>query len=158
MTAAQLMRIYLAECALHVMILNEGLGEARERMPLPADGSIEKDMLRVLDQIAYRFGKLQDSMGGKVMPSILELAQETVPVNATFVEKLHILERIGAVPSADEWKKLWVIRNALAYEYPDDPELRTSAIHRFLDGAVELSNFYKFVESYIAEHFEIYNE
>jgi len=122
-------------------------------MPLSTDTPIGKEMLRVFDQIAYRFGKLQDSMGGKVMPLILDMAQETVPVNATFAEKLNRLERIGAIPAAEEWKKFRVIRNALAHEYPDDPELRASAINRFLDGAADLSVFYKFVRSYISEHF-----
>jgi len=155
MTSEQLMRIYLAECALHAKVLGEGLAEAKERAPLTVDTPIGKEMLRVFDQIAYRFGKLQDSMGGKVMPLILDLAQETVPVNATFTEKLNSLERIGAIPAAAEWKKFRVIRNALAHEYPDDPELRTSAINRFLDGAADLGVFYKFVRFYISEHFPI---
>jgi len=153
MTSEQLMRMYLAECTLHVTVLGEGLAEAGEWIPLSADTPIGKEMLRVLDQIAYRFGKLQDSMGGKVMPLILDMAQEIVPVNATFTEKLNSLERIGAIPVAEEWKKFRIIRNALAHEYPDDPELRTSAINRFLDGAADLSVFYMFVRSYIAEHF-----
>jgi len=153
MTAEQLMQIYLSQCALHVTVLDEGLAEARVWMPLSADTSIGKEMLRVFDQIAYRFAKLQDSMGEKVLPLILELAQETVPANATFTEKLNRLERIGAIPSADEWKRFRAVRNALAHEYPDDPELRTSAINRFLGGAAKLSVLYKFVKAYVAEHF-----
>jgi len=149
--------MYLAECALHVTVLCEGLAETREWMPLSTDTPIGKEMLRVFDQIAYRFGKLQDSMGEKVMPLILDMAQETVPENATFAEKLNMLERIGAIPAAEEWKKFRVFCNALAHEYPDDPELRTSAINRFLDGAADLSVFYIFVRSYIAEHFPIGN-
>lgn len=39
-------------------------------------------------------------MGEKVMPLILELAQETVPANAAFTEKLNRVERIGAIPTA----------------------------------------------------------
>ena len=83
----------------------------------------------------------------------MELAQEPVPANATFDEKLNRLERIGAVPSAEEWKKLRVVRNALAHEYPDDPELRVSAINRFLEGAGTMSALYRFVREYVATHF-----
>ena len=39
------------------------------------------------------------------------------------------------IPSADEWKKLRIACNAVAHEYPDDPELRTSAVNLFLAGA-----------------------
>ena len=131
-------RIYLSECALHITVLDEGLAEARVWMPLSADTSIGKEMLRVFDQIAYRFAKLQDSMGEKMLPLILELAQETVAANATFTEKLNRLERIETIPSADEWKRFRAIRNALAHEYLDDPELRASAINRFLGGGCEI--------------------
>lgn len=153
MTPEQSMRMYLVECSLHAKILDEGLADTAAWAPLSSDIPIEKEMLRALDQIAYRFAKLQDTMGEKVMPLILELAQEPVPANATFAEKLNRLERIGAIPSADEWKKFRVVRNALAHDYPDDPELRTSAINHFLEGALNLSSFYCFVREYVAVHF-----
>ena len=154
MTPEQSMRIYLDECALHAEVLEEGLVDARPWTPLSSGTLIEKGMLRILDQIAYRFAKLQDSMGEKVLPLILELAQEPVSENATFAEKLNRLERIGAIPSAKEWKKFCVVRNALAHEYPDDPELRVSAINRFLEGAATLSALYRFVRKYVTVHFK----
>lgn len=40
---------------------------------------------RLLDQIAYRFGKLQGSLGEKVLPGLLLVAQEPVAPEATFV-------------------------------------------------------------------------
>jgi hypothetical protein len=158
MTPEQSMRIYLAECSLHAEVLDDGLRDARAWIPLSPGMPIEKEMLRILDQIAYRFAKLQDSMGEKTLPMILELAQETVPVNATFAEKLNRLERIGAIPSAEEWKKFRVVRNALAHDYPDDPELRASAINHFMEGAITLSALYWFVKEYIATHFPGVNE
>lgn len=153
MTPEQSMHIYLAECSLHAQVLDEGLVDARAWTPLTSGMPIEKEMLRILDQIAYRFAKLQDSMGEKILPMILELAQETVPANATFAEKLNRLERIGAIPSAEEWKKFRFVRNALAHEYPEDPELRVSAINYFMAGAATLSTLYRVVKNYIAAHF-----
>jgi len=152
MTSEQSMRIYLTECALHAEVLDEGLVDAMSWTPLSSGIPIEKEMLRILDQIAYRFAKLQDSMGEKVLPLILELAQEPVPDNVTFAEKLNRLERIGAIPSACEWKQFRVVRNALAHEYPEDPELRASAINRFLTGASTLSVLYRFVREYVTTH------
>ena len=154
MKPEQAMRIYLAECSVHVAVLDEGLVDTKQWMPLSDGTHLDKELLRILDQIAYRFTKLQDSMGEKVLPLILELAQEPISSSATFAEKLNKLERIGAIPSADEWKKLRAAaRNAVAHEYPDDPELRTSAINRFLIGAIKLSELYQHVIQYVAEHF-----
>ena len=153
MTPEQSMRIYLAECEIHAEVLKQGLIDLQKYLPLSIKVEIEKDTLRILDQIAYRFAKLQDSMGEKVLPLILVLAQEPIAVNATFVEKLNRLERIGAIPSADEWKKLRIARNAIAHEYPDDPELRISAINRFMEGALQMSVLYQIVYKYIDAHF-----
>jgi hypothetical protein len=153
MTPEQSMQVYLAECALHAEVLDEGLADVKKWMPLMVSRHLDKELQRILDQIAYRFTKLQDSMGEKVLPLILVLAQEPISSGAIFVEKLNRLERVGAIPSAEEWKQLRVARNAVAHEYPDDPELRTSAINRFLAGAKQLSSLYLFVMQYIAVHF-----
>ena len=147
------MSIYLAECALHVEVLDEGLDDAKPFMPFSNRSVMDKKMLRIFDQIAYLFTKLQDTMGEKVLPLILILAQEPLPVNVTFIEKLNRLERIGAIPSAEEWKSFRVVRNTLAQDYPDDPELRASAINRFIEAATQLSALYKYVHEYILLHF-----
>lgn len=153
MKPEQSMRAYLAECALHTNVLEGALIDIKRWMPLSADMLYDKELLRVLDQVAFRFTRLQDSMGEKVLPLILELAQEPIRDHATFAEKLGYLERIGAIASAQEWKKLRAARNAVAHEYPDDPELRMSAINHFLSGALELTSTYHFVARYITTHF-----
>ena len=96
------------ECALHARILRQGRAEARDSMPFTPgriDG-LSDETRRLPDQLAYRFGKLQDSMGERVLPLLLEIAGEPLPEQATFVEKLRRLERLRAVPSADTWKEL----------------------------------------------------
>ena len=152
MTPEQSMRIYLAECTLHAEVLDKGLRDAKLWTPLSSGIVIEDEMLRILDQVAYRFTKLQDAMGEKVLPLILELAEESISQNATFAEKLNRLERIGAIPSAEAWKKFRVVRNALAHEYLDNPQLRVSAINGFLTGASTLSALYRFVREYVTTH------
>ena len=104
MTPERLMRLYLNECRLHVSVLAEAMAEARKWLPFNADSvqHITKEQLRVLDQVAYRFTKLQDTMGQKVLPTILELAQEPIASDASFAEKLNWLERMGALPSAEQ--------------------------------------------------------
>lgn len=106
MTPERLMRIYLGECSLHSGVLAEALTEARKWLPFSASTvqHITQEQLRVLDQMAYRFTKLQDTMGQKVLPAILDLAQEPISPDATFAEKLNWLERMGALPSSEEWK------------------------------------------------------
>ena len=55
----------------------------------------------------------------------------------------------GALPAAEEWKHLRIAGNAIAHEYPDDPELRASAANCFLDGATRLHALYQCVSGYL---------
>lgn len=155
MTPEQLMQIYLGECIVHAEILEEDVTEVRNWLPLNASTlqNLSKTQLRLLDQLAYRFTKLQDTLGQKVFPLILELAQEPISLDATFTEKLNYLERMGALPSAEEWKKLRVARNAIAHEYPDDPMLRASAFQQFLEGVVQLNALFFLLSKYVIAHF-----
>jgi len=155
MKPIDLMVVYLNECQLHAEVLAEAWTEAQAWTPFQADTvqQFSKAQLRVLDQMAYRFTKLQDSMGQKVLPAILELAQEPIAPDATFVEKLNWLERMGALPSAEDWKKLRIARNAIAHEYPDDHALRASALNHFVHGAKQLLELHEFVRGYVEGHF-----
>ena len=153
MKPEQAMQVYLSECTLHAEVLAESLSDIAKYLPFSADTVLSKELLRILDQIAYRFTKLQDSMGEKVLPLILVLAQEPISSNATFVEKLNRLERIGALLSAEEWKQLRVARNAIAHEYPDEPELRASALNHFVKSTEQLKSLYLSVRQYVTSTF-----
>lgn len=155
MTPERLLHIHLEECGLHVSVMADALDEARKWLPFTAESvqDISKAQRRVLDQLAYRFTKLQDAVGQKVLPAILELAQEPIAPDATFAEKLNWLERMGVLPSAEEWKELRVARNAIAHEYPDDPELRAGALNHFVDDAARLNATHACVATYVREHF-----
>ena len=84
----------LRQCRLHATVLNKALDDL-EAVGLPDDpAEWTAETLRILDQLAYRFGKLQDSLGEKVLPGILERAQEPLASRATFAEKLQRLERL----------------------------------------------------------------
>jgi len=52
--------------------------------------------LAILDQFSTRFGKLQDLMGAKLFPVVLEITKEPGELKA-FIDKLYRLEKIGAI-------------------------------------------------------------
>ena len=91
-----------------------------------------------LDQTAYRFMKLQDSLGENVMPGLLSATLDPLPPDATFAEKLQRLERLGAQPSVTAWRLLREVRNLLAHEYPDHSALQAQALNRLIAGVQDL--------------------
>ena len=144
----------LEQCALHASVLDEARREATGLFPMTAEriGSIGKPERRILDQMAYRFGKLQDTLGEIVLPGFLTAVEEPIAPTATFAEKLQRLERLGAVPSAEEWRMLREVRNALAHEYPDEPELQAEPLNRFEQAVVALLAVWEASTRFAAAH------
>lgn len=74
---------------------------------------------RLLDQFAYRYTRLQDDMGTRLMPAILKVLGEEVSAMSA-IDRFARLEQLGWLPSADAWAELRQIRNQFTHDYPDD--------------------------------------
>ena len=99
--------------------------------------------------MAYRFGKLQTTLGERLLWLVLDVLEEPIAESVPFAQKL---ERLGTIPSADQWRSLRQVRNSIAHEYPDAPELRAASLNRFIEGAGELLEFWDQIASYLSLH------
>lgn len=138
------MRATLNECLLHAEILQQDLDELGDAT-FSADNlesSLAPATVRLLDQLAYRFAKLQDSLGEKMLPLLLLVAEEPMAPTTTFAEKLQRLERLGYIPSAEQWRVLREVRNQIAHEYPEHPEIKAAVLNRLLQSVRELLAFW----------------
>lgn len=111
--------------------------------------SLDNVTVAVLDQFSTRFSKLQDAMGAKLFPAVLELTKEQGELS-TFIDRLNRLEKIGALPSVDDWLILREMRNQFAHDYPDDPEIQAAILNR----AMSLSDLLLETLSHI-KHFAV---
>lgn len=126
-------------CQTHAQRLHWAMTQLEKKKPLsaatlPLMTDIE---LAVCDQFVVRFSKLQDAMGAKLLPAIIELTHEEGELT-TFIDKLNRLEKIGALSSVDQWLKLREMRNQFAHDYPNDPEIQASLLNKAFDMAVQL--------------------
>ena len=134
-------------CTWHAEILHEDLAEHGDyRYDAQSVEHLDRGKLRLLDQMAYRFTKLQDTIGQQALPGILEHAEEPLPPETPFAQKLQQLERLGVIPSAETWRELRETRNAIAHEYPDQPEIRAAVLNRFLQDVARLLALWAQVE------------
>jgi hypothetical protein len=107
--------------------------------------------LAILDQFSTRFGKLQDLMGAKLFPAILELTKEPGDLRA-FIDKLNRLEKIGAISSADDWLLMREIRNAFAHDYPDALDLQAEILNQAYELAIELIDVLRTVREFVTPY------
>ena len=109
-----------ALCQGHAQALQDALQDMALRALTPAQYSqLAKDDRRLLDQFAYRYTRLQDDMGTRLMPAVLKaLGEDVAPMSA--IDRFARLEQLGWLPSADAWATLRQIRNQFTHDYPDD--------------------------------------
>lgn len=78
-----------------------------------------------LDAFVSRFGRLQDTVGDKLLPVLLSaLAEKTGPA----IDNLDKAEKFGFVESADVWMEMRRLRNQMVHEYIEDLAVLTSAL------------------------------
>jgi len=85
-----------------------------------------------VDAFVGRFGRLQDTLGDKLLPNLLSLLKE--PPRA-FIDTLDRAERLGWIESADAWVDARQLRNRMVHEYMENPARFVEAInvaHRFV--------------------------
>jgi len=126
-------------CQTHAQRLRWAMAQLATKKPLTAKTlPLLTDMeLAVCDQFIVRFSKLQDAMGAKLLPAVIELTHEEGELT-TFIDKLNRLEKIGALTSVDQWLKLREMRNQFAHDYPNDPEIQASLLNKAFDMAAQL--------------------
>ena len=126
-------------CLTHAGRLRWSMQHLADKKPYTATSLSEltEMELAVFDQFIVRFSKLQDAMGAKLLPVILELTHEEGELDS-FIDKLNRLEKIGALDSVEQWLKLREMRNQFAHDYPDDPEIQSALLNKAFGMAGQL--------------------
>lgn len=140
-------------CHTHAERLRWAMQHLAEKKPFtPACLSQLSDMeLAIFDQFIVRFSKLQDVMGAKLLPAVIELTHEEGELSA-FIDKLNRLEKIGALESVELWLKLREMRNQFAHDYPDDPEIQSALLNKAFGMAEHLLTCLQHVVHFAAKY------
>ncbi len=72
-----------------------------------------------------RFGRLQDTLGDKLLPLLLTALGEKP---AAAIDNLDRAERLGWIDSVDTWLTVRKLRNQMVHEYVEDLSVLTSAL------------------------------
>lgn len=87
-----------------------------------------------------RFGRLQDTLGDKLLPAYLAALGEAV---GAVIDNLDRAESLGLIPSADDWLAIRKLRNQMVHEYIEDPTVLASALqagHEFVPALVGVAD------------------
>lgn len=138
----------IRECDLHLEKIVKAAARLQGVFPLTEDKLTElsDETVTILDQFIYRFTKLQDAMGARIMPLISGLISDNFDPRP-FIDHLNILEKNGAISSAEKWQELRNLRNSLAHEYPDNTGA-AEVLNLLMSEWINLRDMYYFLKLY----------
>lgn len=96
------------------------------------------DLAERVEAFIGRFGRLQDTLGDKLLPALLAALGE--PVGAQ-LDNLDRAERLGLIVSAETWFAARQLRNQMVHEYIEDKSMLASALnagHDFVGKLVDV--------------------
>jgi len=95
----------------------------------------------ILDQFLYRFTKIQDSMGTRLLPTLYNFLEgDDNP--RPFLDVLNRLEQLGVVKSQESWQKFRDLRNNIAHEYPESVVKTIATINTLFEDVEEFFLLY----------------
>lgn len=97
----------------------------------------DPDLAERVEAFVGRFGRLQDTVGDKLLPVLLVALGETP---AAAIDNLDRAERLGLIVSADEWMTMRKLRNQMVHEYVEDLVVLASALQTGHDFVPILTN------------------
>ncbi|MDF1568283.1 MAG: hypothetical protein RQ801_04020 [Spirochaetaceae bacterium] len=134
--------ITIAECEKHVLRIHRAIGLA-SFFPLNKESyeKLTEDEIAHIDQLIYRFTKLQDAMGRRLIPATYHMLD---PENdeASFLDQLNSLEKYGFISDAERWHEFRILRNRLSHEYPDNVDQMIVVLNEFYRSVSEFLEIY----------------
>jgi uncharacterized protein with HEPN domain len=141
----------LYECNLHVEKLNDAKAYLQACMPLTLAKYSQGDKFQssFIDQLNFRFSKLQDTIVESILRGVIILSGEDIK-KMTFIDVLNRLEGLEVVQK-NEWLKLREVRNEIAHEYSFDQEVVVAHINLMYEKTDELVDVYKKLVDFVEE-------
>lgn len=109
----------LQKCRIHLQRLHYAISQTEKLFPLDREiyQNLNDAQIGNIDQLVFRFTKLQDELGTNTFRYVLVYLQEDI-IDKPFRDILNRLERLKIIDSSDIWLTLRELRNDLAHEYP----------------------------------------
>jgi len=135
------------ECERNIYHLCRALTSLAPILPMTGERleHLTDAQVQSVDQFILRFTKLQDAMGSRLFPAILQYLQEQYE-ERPMLDKLNRLEKLGYIQSAEKWQNIRSTRNKFAHDYPDDWDKNAALINLACEAAADMYSILAGVE------------
>lgn len=134
-----LARVVRKEC-IHLTTTDQRLFGNLFTLEQAARLEADPDLAERVEAFVGRFGRLQDTVGDKLLPLLLDALGEKT---SAAIDNLDRAERLELLHSADEWMTMRNLRNQMVHEYVEDMVVLSSALqtgHAFVPALIATAN------------------
>lgn len=104
-----------------------------------------------IDQMVYRFSKLQDAIGERLFKAMLLFLEEDIK-GKPFLDILNRLEQLVILPDSEVWLRLRKLRNALSHEYSNDDDESVAVLNMLFEEIKTINGIFLSVKNYFYTH------
>jgi len=97
---------------------------------------VDVELAERVDAFVSRFGRLQDTVGDKLIPQYLNAVGEAT---GPAIDNLNRAEKLGLLASAELWVALRDLRNEMIHEYMEDLDRLANALNKGHEHVATLS-------------------
>lgn len=109
--------------------------------------SLKAEERAIIEAYLKRFASIQDFLGAKIFPLLLEIRGFGTDKMSEILEKM---EKEGIIDSLDQWIELREVRNELEHDYPDDLIDALMDIRYCVEHLPELEAYYAKSRQFVA--------
>lgn len=102
------------------------------------------ETIKTIDSFIYRFSEIQDYMGEKFFPAVLDNLDEYKSF-LSFKDILNKLEKLELLESAAQWMSYREIKNTLTHEYPDNENDIIEGIKLAVNAYEKITKIYEII-------------
>ena len=138
-------------CEKHLQRLQYAKDELKNIFPLTQQSyqDLSQEEIQAMDQFIYRFSKLQDTIGEKLIKMVFSLYEENIE-KFTFIDILNRLEKADIL-TRKEWTELRDIRNELSHNYEDEPMESAIVLNKVYEKEEVLESIYKNIKNVLTK-------
>lgn len=131
--------------------LEYSLGQTIPLMPIKAWAALTPSNHESLAAFRVRFSEFQEQLGKTMRAVAIEEEQRYEPFTAV----LLYMEKLGVIDSAQRWKEIRELRNAINHEYEENPERLSAFFSELTAAASSLFSWHDGLSRFCRENYTI---
>jgi len=149
-------KIYATASAADRLVYSIGRISNLELTPLTREklSALTDSDMEVMDAFIYRYGSLVANIQDAIFKSIAEVEQEPTATMSNR-DKTNLMERLGALPSAQVFSSIAHIRNKLMHDYTEEANKQLERMNFIIIESSHLVEIFLGITTY-AEKFDIH--